>query len=128
MADSRCSNWKSQANERLPPVCPDDRGQIYWSYDTDSFSWRPRPLNYNIPTKPETWADYRDYALEELHVVHPLLTSRGGLSDLDVSEIENATIYGYPDLRSDTHTSQVKLLEFYKALAARNMLPNRPVY
>ena len=125
---NNCSGWKSQANQRIPPVCPDDSGQVYWSYDKDSWSWRPKPLNQNILTKPETWGNYREYAIEELRVKNPLITMRGGMSDLDIAELENATIYNYPDLRSETKRSEAIQMEYWEALAKRSLIPTRPVY
>jgi hypothetical protein len=118
------NTWKLLGDQRLPPVISD-----HWSYEADSWSWRPKEYNQYKPIDtPMTLShDYYNYIQAEKTVPHPLITMRGGLSNVDISALEDATLQ-FPDIKSETARSRTILTNFAQQLAARGMLLPKVVY
>ncbi len=118
------NTWRLLGNERLPPMI-----RPFWNYEEDSWSWRPREYNtYKAIDTPLTLShDYYNYIQAEKTVPYPLITMRGGLSDVDISALEDNTLK-FPDLKSETIKSRAIFDKFTQQLASRNMLPTRVVY
>ena len=121
------NNWHLLRNERLPPVLTP-----FWTYDADSWSWQPYQYSsYGmVADNPSTIdRDYRSYLkVQEPNVVNPLILARGGLAEVDIDSIESETTYAYPDLRSDTARSRALLLQYWKIMKAKGLIPSRVAY
>lgn len=116
MDTNNCSAWTVPLNARLPPTC----GTTAWTYENNSWSWRPKVLNTHEQRIPTSWSDYLDWLDDENKTVHPLLIERGGMSGEDITALENDTLYSHPDIRSATHGSQAVLQKFARDLYPRS--------
>jgi hypothetical protein len=119
---NNCSNWKLSDNERIPPTCTP-----FWSYDSNSWSWRPKILNTNTSAMTQSninslSSEYLDYIKEDISAPYPLITSRGGLSSVDISALEESS-YNFPDIQSETEESKIILYNYWKMLEEKKMLP-----
>ena len=116
------NTWKLLGDERLPPVITD-----FWSYEADSWAWKPVQYNNARPVDtPVTLSyDYWDYINAEKTIPYPLITMRGGLSDVDISALEDATLR-YPDIKSETVRSSSILNNYWQQVS--HMLPTKVVY
>ena len=121
MADN---NWKLFGDERLPPA-------IFPFYSYEYNSWSGRPIQYNqykpIDTPMTLSHDYYNYIQAEKKLPRPLITMRGGLSEVDIQALEDDTLR-FPDIKSQTAHSQAILAMLESQMMSRNMIPKKVVY
>lgn len=118
--------WTLLRNERLPPVLTP-----FWTYDT-SWTWQPYQYSsFGVSADgPDTLTgDYNYYIhVEEPRAVNPLVIQRGGLNTEDISALESATTYSFPDLQSETARSRALLGEYWKILEEKKLIPKRQAF
>lgn len=113
------NTWRLLKDERLPPTVYN-----FWSYDLDSYSWHPVQYDINKPVDtPLTLShDYENYLQTEKTVIHPLITSRGGLSEVDIQALENNALQ-FPDIKSGTIRTKTILSTYATQLINTGIIP-----